>query len=231
MDSILDKKINESEIDEDILSSQDSYKPQLYTPHPPKPQFCGKCDNGYVTVDGKKVECLCQLKAKAQTYLTPTYVNAKYLRDLNVTPFLGKNILLDTVPQEQFKSLFKSFILNTGMKFKHMTVTGYDCLQAYLTNTEAHIFDQYVHIDLLVLYLAYDPRCNSYGTIFTTLLEKRSLVKRPTWIYSNTSINSNIFLEKYGDKLVNYCRENFIQVNPNPQPSTKPSRSPKISSK
>ena len=206
-DNILDKF-------EDSLTPEDLKPlPIQLQPRPVKYEFCGKCDSGYIIQDGKRVECLCMLKARAQNYLTPTYVNSKYMRDFNVTPLVDQNILLDTVSQEYYKSLVKSFLLNTGMKYKHLTVTGYDLLQAYLNNSETGLFEYYSKIDLVFIYLAFDPKCNSYGIIITSLLEKRSLYKKPTWIFSNMSINSNAFLERYGDKLSEYCKKNFIEVN------------------
>ena len=206
-DNILER-FDESRIPDELRPVPISLQPK-----PVKYEFCGKCDNGYIMQDGKRVECLCMLKARAKEYLTPTYLNAKYMRDLEVAPLVDNNILLDTVSQDYFKSLAKSFLLNTGMKYRHLTVTGYDCLQAYLTNSESGIFEHYSTIDLLFLYLAFDPKCNSYGLIFTSLLEKRNLNRKPTWIFSNTSINSNAFLERYGDKLSEYCKKNFIQVS------------------
>lgn len=185
---------------------------QIQQNTPLQVEYCGKCDHGYIMRDGKRMECLCVLKAKAREYLTPTYMDAKYDRGVDPSKLEGRNILMDTVTQPYFKSLVKSFLLNTGMKYKHLTVTGYDCLQAYLTNTETHIFDWYAKIDFLILYLAFDPRCSSYGVIITSLLEKRAMNKIPTWIFANYSISSNVFLERYGDNLSMYCKRNFVQV-------------------
>lgn len=180
--------------------------------NPKNVEYCGECDHGYIMRDGKKMECLCVLKARAREYLTSTYMDAKYDRGVDPSVLEHRNILMDTVSQPYFKSLVKSFLLNTGMKYRHITVTAYDCLQAYLTNSETHLFDSYGKIDFLVLYLAFDPRCSSYGVITTSLLEKRAMNKLPTWIFSNYSISSGVFLEKYGDNLSSYCKKNFIQV-------------------
>jgi len=168
--------------------------------------------NGKGRVPGKKkgtVRCACLLRQEAIIYLTDIYANAKYIKGLNANLLKGKNLFIDQDAQRTFKAAIKSFLLNTGMKYRHMTVSAHDILTFYLGKMEGPEYRTMESIDILILYLVADPRSKSYGDIIISILEKRNLRNLPTWVFTNKLISSQQFKDAYSIKLSNFLTKNF----------------------
>lgn len=179
---------------------------------------CPECaGRGYVlSADTQQRKCSCLLKQEALHYLTPTYAEAKYMKEFDPKPLAGKNILLQSNPQALYKSIFKSFLLNTGMKYSHATVSGYDVMQAYLTNTDGSEFTRQSELDVLLLYLVADPMNRSYSNVITSLIQKRTFNQKATWVYTPSKISDAIFTNLYGQELSEFINKNFISLNTKP---------------
>lgn len=177
---------------------------------------CPECHGrGYVWKGEQQLKCACLLKQEALYYLTSTYAEAKYIKEFDPKPLLGKNLLLQTTKQGLYKSVFKSFLLNTGMRFSHDTVSGYDVMQAYLTNSESNEFTRLSTLDTLMLYLVADPMNRSYSNVLTSLIQKRTFNQKATWVYTPYKIKEGIFTNLYGVELAEYLDTNFISLNTN----------------
>ena len=133
---------------------------------------CPKCRGNryFINEQGKQQECECVLRERALTYLTPTYASASYIKTFKADALRGENILLEGQPQSVFKTIAKSFLLNTGMSYHHETVTAHDVMQAYLTNTDTKELFRLTDVDLLILFLVHDPANRSYGQVLSSLL-------------------------------------------------------------
>ena len=177
---------------------------------------CPTCGGSkYIRLPEGGVEaCDCTLKERALNYLTPIYANAKFLKDFKCDSLLKRNILVDGQSPEAFKTFVKSFLLNTGMKFSHKTKTAHDLLQAMLTESESGEWSQIEHTDILFIYPSIDPPNRSYGQIIQSMIEKRTLVKKPTWIFSQYPIKSQKFQFLYSEDLAKSIESRFTQLNP-----------------
>lgn len=175
---------------------------------------CPSCHGrGYVWSDTQQLKCNCLLKQEALYYLTPTYADAKYIKTFNPEPLIGRDVLLQGDAQSTYKAIFKSFLLNTGMKFTHATTSGYDVMQAYLTNTEGAEFTRLATLDVLLLYLVADPMNRSYSNVITSLIQKRSFLKKATWVYTPYKVKDAIFTNLYGLELAEFLDKNFVLLN------------------
>lgn len=152
-------------------------------------------------------QCLCVLKQEALRYLGDIYASASFIKTLDVTPLVGKNLLLQDKTQTQFKSIVKSFLLNTAMRNSHSTASGYDVVQAYLTNSDSNEFTRLKSVDLLVLYLNADPNNKAYGNILTSLINDRMFKNRHTWIYTPAPVKSAQFRFTYGEDFANFVSD------------------------
>lgn len=183
--------------------------PDPASPLKPQPD-CPECrGTGAVTLaEGRRQKCVCILKQEAQRYLTPTYADARYIKTLDTQPLMGKNILIPG-DLSTLKSLVKSFLLNTAMKYQHETKSGYDVMQAYLNNSETAEFSNLCRVDFLVLYLVVDPFNRSYSNVLCSLLEKRAYYNIPTWVYSPTPVHTEKFRGLYGEEFAETIRLKF----------------------
>lgn len=181
--------------------------------HYPNPD-CEVCKHnpGAMKKEGRWVECVCILKQRAQEYLTPAYATAKYIKKLNVSKLEGKNILVDSDEPSSFKALVKSFLLNTGMQYAHITCTGHEVLQRYLRNKDEGGYDALSEIPLLIFYLVLDPYSRRYGDMIASILENRKLRGLPTLVYSSFPIKSKTFLDRYTSLLSDFLQDNFIPM-------------------
>ncbi|WP_038934301.1 hypothetical protein [Bradyrhizobium japonicum] len=153
------------------------------------------------------------MKQEALRYLSDIYSGASYIRTLDPTPLLDtKKLRFDNVAQGRFKMVVKSFLLNTGMKFTHSTASGYDIVQAYLTNTDEMLFDRAKAVDLLILYLVSDPKNGHYGNILTSLIEARDLRNKHTWLFSLTTPDSPSFRSTYQPEFADYVGKQFTAI-------------------
>lgn len=175
---------------------------------------CPDCHGrGYVWHNEQQLKCNCLLKQEALHYITPTYADAKYIKAFDPGPMLGKKILIHNESQALYKSIFKSFLLNTGMKYTHATASGYEVMQAYLTNTESQEYTRLSNLDLLALYLVADPFNRAYSNVLISLIQKRDFSKKATWLYTPYKITDPIFTNLYGQELSTFVSENFTALN------------------
>ncbi|MBF0527428.1 MAG: hypothetical protein HQK56_20285 [Deltaproteobacteria bacterium] len=182
---------------------------------------CPECNgSGYLWgVKGKK-ECSCKLKARALEYLTPMYADARYYKELDTSKLLNKNIYCKTNDKHAFKTAVKSFLLNTGMKFKHLTVTPYDLLQLYLRDAEDKGFSRLFGIDYIFIMFIADPKNGHYGNIISSLLESRDLRGTKTWIFSEKNLESDAFIKAYSQELSDIFKRTYVVFNLSPKAST-----------
>lgn len=175
---------------------------------------CADCHgSGWITEARGRRECNCVLKQRALQYLTPTYADAKYMRNFVPTAVRGNNILIAGASQAAYKSLIKSYLLNTGMTLKHRTVTAYEVMQAYLTNSERGDFSALASVDLLILYLAHDPHNRSYANVLGSLIERRDFERKDTWIYTPHKITDSAFTHLYSDEFAKWVATKFTQMS------------------
>jgi len=172
---------------------------------------CTSCHgSGFISLEsGAHQRCTCLLRQHALHYLTPTYASANYFQSLNVTPMLNRNLLLEEMPQSLFKQTVKSFLLNTAMKLSHMTCSGYEVIQGYLTNRESNLYTRMQNVDLLILYLVQDPRNRSHAEVMIALIEHRILHNLPTWVYTQHKTRSESFTSIYQIDLHNFLTKKF----------------------
>lgn len=170
-------------------------------------EYCGNCDHGYITEsDGSKRECSCVLKARAIHRLTPTYASAKFVRTLQTEKWEHRNVLVEDCTLETFKTIFKTFFLNTGIKYRHETYSSFDIFQSYVGNSEIkmeHLRD----VELLNICCISDAKYSNFGDVLTTLIKSRTLKGRYTWLYSPVPVKSQDFMDIYGTELTSYIKE------------------------
>lgn len=93
----------------------------------------------------------------------------------------------------RFKSYVKSFLLNSGMRYTHRTVTPQEIISAYVSNEGRADFNHLKQVQLLILYVHIDPPNRQYGTIMTSIIEERKLRGLPTWLYTPGSVSTTSF--------------------------------------
>ena len=190
----------------------DSPPPTLKTIIKPDPA-CTSCQgSGYVKPEGRTafVKCGCIVKQEALQYLTDVYAGASYVKQFNPAQMQQHKLLrFEAAPQTTFKTCVKSFLLNTGMKYSHATVSAQDVLHAYLKSSELPDWRKLSSVDLLILYLVTDPKNGSYGRIMESLVESRNRHGLATWVYSKHPVSSPAFSESYQREFATYVSEHF----------------------
>ena len=161
---------------------------------------------------GTRRKCVCLLKKEVPIYLTPVYANAKYIDTFQVDSVVNKDILMMSCPQPQFKSFFKSFLLNTGMKYSHQTVFAHDVMQAYLSRDDENAYTALSRFDILVIFLVIDPPNKAYAQILISLLEKRAMHGRVSWIFSQNELKSEKFQNLYSSEFAEFVESKFIRL-------------------
>lgn len=166
----------------------------------PKPD-CTDCGGmGQVRPEGAKAyhKCGCVLVQEAHQYLTTTYKGATYIKALNYKDFLKKiNYRFEGMPTSRFKSYVKSFLLNSGMRFTHRTVTPQEIITAYVSSDGKSDFVNMKQVQLLILFVHIDPPNRQYGSIMTSIIEERKLRGLPTWLYTPGSVSTTAFGNTY----------------------------------
>jgi hypothetical protein len=145
---------------------------------------CTLCKgSGISEYKGKRGVCPCVIRQKAQEYLTPIYKDVKYMRDFDSTVLEGKNILIESTNVSYFKEVAKSFLLNTAMKYSHLTLTAYDVVTAWFENPlQSTTYKKVLNVDIMLFYLVSDPKNAAYGDVLTSVIEKRMLNKKALYL-------------------------------------------------
>lgn len=181
-------------------------------------EVCSKCQGTFFIKNpstGNPTKCSCVMIKEAREYLTDFYSNARFLSTMDTTPFKKKKDVLMEHPisLETYKSIFKSFLVLTQMKFSHKTVSAYEIVQAYLTNKDSFEFTSLSnHVDVVVIYLKSDPSNKSYGEIIKSLIETRRRSGKITWVYSAFKIDSPAFQNAYTPVLASFIKESFLSI-------------------
>lgn len=163
--------------------------------------------------NGKKTECICILQKELAQYLTIKYANADKIPNFDTTPFKGKNLLLQNMSVEVFRSIVRAFLTLTGQKYKHLTVSGQELFNLHYKDAEQRGFTAASEIDFLIIFLSMEPVNKSYGQIITSMLEKRILNDKITWIYHRDGVESRNFASVYTTTLSNYILQHFQKPN------------------
>lgn len=148
--------------------------------------------------DGVYKECKGVLVHRLRKYLTPMYHNLPNL-PLNTARYEDKSLYYQGVKSVAFKRFVRNFLLLTGAKYSHATLTGQDIIEAYVGNPNAEATMEHIMaVDYLILYLDNDPPNVVYDEVLTMLLEKRAMKGKTVWVYSRLKVESPPFTNKYG---------------------------------
>lgn len=158
---------------------------------------CPECNGtGFLEKEHGGSECPCVLKNRALGYLTPEYASALYTKTLNVERLEGKDLFI--FQAGNYKGLVKSYLLNTGMRFSHLTGTAYDIMQAYLGLSGEGNWQRYQNVDFLVLIMQLDPPNRSYTEVVGSMIKSRHRMGKRTWIIARDMHDSTSFKQAYG---------------------------------
>jgi hypothetical protein len=92
----------------------------------------------------------------------------------------------------------KSFLLVTGQRFSHRTLTPYDIFLLYLANLKERGLDNLAsHVDVLIIRFGIDPPNNSYQSVLPWLIRRRRDLGLSTWILSAMPPNTDAFEKNY----------------------------------
>ncbi len=174
---------------------------------------CTLCSEtpGFVASElGNMVECTCVLKNLVLSYLTPVYANSKYMSKFNPVHIEGKNVWAVSKSSETFKSMIKSYLLNTGMRLKHQTTTPFEIINCFLGS--GNDMERW-RTDVLVILMGSDPPNKMYGTLLQNLIESRIRLGVQTLIHTKIPITSPGFVDTYSKSLSEFIRENFQRVD------------------
>jgi hypothetical protein len=155
------------------------------------------------------VKCICLIQQEAIAYLTPQYASAKWNKAIPVEPFRHKNLLFRNYKEDEFQGIVKSFLLNTGMVFTHLSLTARDVVDASI-DKEGHFPDVWKDmrtVDIFILLLDTDPHNSQYALYLMSLCKERQRQKKVTWVWSRWSLQSATFHETYGSAFANFLED------------------------
>ena len=145
--------------------------------------------------------CDCVLRNNALEYLG-THRNANLIKSVPLDLMERRNVLIDNTTLTVFKTFIKSFLISTGMKYSHSTFVTKDIVQAFFGDKEGTCTMQdLLTPDILCVCLGDDFNNKAYFEIFSTLVTKRMLLEKWTWIFSKHNAGSFEFKEKYSKEL------------------------------
>lgn len=174
---------------------------------------CSICKgSGRMHFKEKKTVCECVVRKAAKNYLGPLYAEVQYTKKLN---FGGTDrfVCFERSSLEKFKALVKSFLLHHKLKLTHMSVFPQDIIQYYVTDGEVakQRFGGLTEVDFLVIYFIKDPPNKLYGDILESILEKRVIFDKITWLYCIDSYEEFWFTMKYGKELCDFLNDKFFK--------------------
>jgi hypothetical protein len=158
-------------------------------------------------------DCECVIRARAIRYLTPAYAGERWIKSMKVESIEGgMQLLIQDTTDPVFKTLVKSFLLNTGMRYDHETATGYDVIQGWIRNGETGMLSRYQTVPLLLLRLAGDYRNAAYSETLVPLLQERLQMGLRTWVFVPFGVKRDQFAQNYQAEVQRYIVENFSIV-------------------
>lgn len=181
---------------------------------------CDLCGNKrYIQEDNYRVKCKCLIEKEIREYLTPMYLNdVKWFKrgsfDTNIKFVMDKKPLLKVgIPWLEFKKYVKSFLLNTGCKYSHETVSPEDVFYTFFHRTEDDSFERLKKVDILILNLASESNNKEYSNNLLILLEHRANLGLRTWIHDPEGF-------KYVNSRYSKALQSFIDPIPQFLPDT-----------
>lgn len=168
--------------------------------------------NGHMQFKGHKTICECIVRKKVKEYLGSLYAEMPYssLDGLNIK---NKSLCFEGCLMERFKSLVKSFLLYNQLKLTHMSVLPDDIIQYYVTNGDEakQKFRELSEVDFLVIYFDVDPPNRLYGEMIESILKKRIMFDRFSWLYFVGKYSEFWFTDRYSNALREYLDKNFVK--------------------
>ena len=152
---------------------------------------CSICSgSGCMDFKGRKTVCECIIRRKAKQYLGPLYADIKYT---SFTTFDGKNkfVYFEKDPIDRFRSLVKSYLLFHNIRLSHKSTLPYEIVQNFLTDHEIIKYGELIEVDFLVIYYISDPPNKLYGDLIQSILERRVMFDRSTWLFFTNSIKTD----------------------------------------
>ena len=171
---------------------------------------CTLCHgSGYMIEEGnKRVSCTCLIRQRALEYLGPMYKNCAY-NSKTQFDLWGDFVRIETCSRGYFKSMIKSLLLRSDISMKHKSTTPPEIMDVYFENRENNFYKDLNLIDFLIIYFCNDPTNRMYSEVIISILDKRVLYNRKTWVYCQDSSDSTEFIKKYGKSLSDFLGENF----------------------
>jgi hypothetical protein len=165
--------------------------------------------SGHMSFKGRRAICECIIRKKVKEYLGSLYADIPYAMDLNFDD--NKATYFESSLLGKFKSLVKSFLIYHKLKLKHMSVFPQDIIQYYVTDGDEakSKLSDLTEIDFLVIFFIKDPPNKLYGEIIESILEKRLIYNKITWLYCKDDCKESWFTERYSLDLSNYIVGNF----------------------
>lgn len=186
--------------------------------------------------DGKLYECHCILVQRAMDYLTPRYAHAPLIAELKTENIWGKyfvnltsSVDFKSVPgvppvkisPQEFKSIIKSYLINTGMKIKHNTVDAGDIIKSHFMaeKDKLSFYADIVEPDLLIIEFFTDSPNKLNFSIFHGLIKKRISERKYTWLYTHSIPGTKQFIASYSQEFSDYLEKDkedeiqFLQPN------------------
>ena len=163
-------------------------------------------------------------RQRLRDYLTPSFADALWVKAENgfdTVPLLGENVFIQNAAKwpdisfnRIFKTAVKSYLLNNKMRLKFMNVGGAkevaDAAFARSRPGEAGYgdYERMERTDLLLIYLAGDPKNDQYSTLLTSLVKHRVFAGRSTWVATSYSLmpDDGALDRLYGREFTNYVK-------------------------
>jgi hypothetical protein len=168
---------------------------------------CPTCHGTGVMEEGRRLlECTCVLRQRISHYLTPQYgPEISWHHNFPREQFMHMDVLLENTGalreplyRELALAAVKSFLLVTGQRFSHRTLTPYDIFLLYLANLKERGLDNLAsHVDVLIIRFGIDPPNNSYQSVLPWLIRRRRDLGLSTWILSAMPPNTDAFEKNY----------------------------------
>lgn len=169
---------------------------------------CSICSQtGYMLENGRRVTCLCILKQRAKAYFGPIYANLNYATKINFDIWNHNFLRFEGCSENLFKFMVKSYLIYNNLKLSHYTVSPFDIFEGFYEKEGAELYTRLTQFDFLVILFRCDPPNKLYESLIRTLIDKRLLFNRVTWIFLQEDYDSSWFTYQYSVGLGKYIEE------------------------
>lgn len=151
-------------------------------------------------------ECMCLRRQRVLHYLTPTYgPQIAWDPQFQPEPYRGKDVFIqnpDGLPIPEFQrvayALVKSFLLTTGLRLSHRTLTPYEVFRRLFETTDARSLNELTGAaDVLILFFGGDEPRDTYATQLPWLIRKRRERHAATWLLMALGFDDSRFKKSY----------------------------------